>query len=425
MVSPEASFINPAVLDAQAIRQAGADLLSLALMDARNRTLGWLTVFDGLDWRDGSDEVDPPVWLAGHAGWFQERWLARQVQRGRGARADRSGPRLASIEPWADAWFDPQSRSRADRWQHEWASGMVRDYLAATLETTLELLDKATASDDGLYMHRLVLAHEDRIGEALAACAQVLDLPAERGQQAIAQGLWPGLPSRARREPLWLGGQAWQLGSPDRGWSPEAERPAHTVPVEAFEIDAQPVSWGQFAEFIDDSGYDDRGLWTDSGWDWLNGRLGDRRRAPRHVAQANGGILAQRLGRLQRLPSAQSALHVTAHEAQAWCRWAGRRLPTEAEWELAACNAGSRGFAWGDGLEWVLGAAGPYPGAPAAPSLLDAFPGTGGAGAGQSPGRVLRGGSAFGSSRLCHPRARRYAAAGDDTLFTGFRSCAA
>ena len=409
-------LIDARVHDAVAMRGAGAGLLQLALMDARNRTLGWLAAFDDVRFDAALDGFDPPAWLAGQAAWQQEYWIARHVQRGRGEAADPTGPRLASASPRADAWFNPQGSTRAQRWAL-WQQGgpppaELHQYLADTLDTTLALLDKAAPGDDALYVFRQALWHEDRIGEALAVLVQALDLPPERCQRLAERGLWPTLPSRGRREPLGLPGQRSRLGSPPGGFVPGPERWAHAVTVEAFEIDAQPVAWQQFAEFVDDGGYDDRRWWSQPGWNLLDA---SSRRAPRYVEQAAGGVLARRQGRLQRVPGAQAVVHVNAHEAEAWCRWAGRRLPSEAEWELAALAAGARGFAWGDVVEWVAGSARPHPGGPA---LRDPLPGS-------LPLRVLRGGSAWGSSRLRHARARRFVAASRDELFVGFRSCEA
>lgn len=413
-MATEALFIDPRVHDALAMRTAGALPLSLALMDARNRTLAWLSVMDGVSPLGPSTEVDPPSWLAGLAGWFQEYWIARHVQRGRGAAADPAGLRLASVEPQADAWFNPQANDRAARWAEPVAAQRVRSYLAATLEATLELLDKADDSDDALHVFRLALAHEDRLGEALAEAAQALDLPAEHHAQATAQGLWPELPSRGRRDPIGLPGQRVTLGAGVvPGWVPEAERGLVQTAVAEFEIDAQPVGWAELAEFIQDGGYDQRSCWTEPGWAWLQA---SGRRVPRHVAQAAGGVLVQRQGRLQRVPGGQTALHLSAHEAAAWCQWAGRRLPTEAEWVLAAQRASARGFVWGDGWEWVAGRAQPLGAATATSGLIDVLP--------APDARLLLGGSTYGSPRLRHARARRYAGAGDDTPFATFRSCA-
>jgi len=427
MATTNAWFVDPQVNDAQAMRSAGADRLSLALIDARNRTLGWLAVFDEVPLQAEPD-TEPPLWLVGHAGWFQEWWIARHVQRARGAAAGAGGLRLASIDPQADARFGAPPGGRADLWSGAAAAGageVLRGYLAATLDTTLELLEKAGDNDDALWVYRLALHHEDRLAEALAEAAARLDLPAERHALASERGLWPALPSRGRRDALALPGQRWPLGSARGGWVPVAERQGGLVSVPAFEIDAQPVCWAQFAEFVHDGGYDDQRHWTDAGWAWLQAAP---RRVPRHVAQLAGGVLAQRQGRLQRLPAAQVALHITAHEAQAWCHWAGRRLPTDAEWELAACTASARGWAWGEVLEWVAGPARPLVEPAAGASADDAVP-AGGVGSGferapQAGERVLRGASAFASLRLRHPKARRYAAAGADQHFSGFRSCA-
>ena len=412
-----ACLIDDRVFDAQAMRSAGPELLSLALMDARTRTLGWLAAFEGLPQPEALPDLDPPWWLAGEAAWFQEYWIARHVQRGRGVAADPGGLRLASIEPRADAWFDPLVGSRAQRWRQPLPEASdLQAYLTATLETTLELLDKAAGDDDALHVFRAALQHEDQLGETLAVAVQALELAPERYAALQQSGLWPALPSRSRRDPLWFTGQTVRLGSASGGFVPEAEQGAHAVQLPEFEIDAQCVNWSQFAEFAGDGGYDERRWWTEAGWAML---AASGRRVPRYVEQMAGGVLARRLGRLQRLPLAQAVLHVTAHEAAAWCNWAGRRLPSEAEWTLAASTATARGFVWGEALEWVAGRAGPYPGA-AGKSAESA---AGGADGGPA-WRILRGASVWASPRLRHAQARRFAPAEQDSLFVGFRSCA-
>ena len=432
MTTQGTPLIDAAVHDAQAMRRAGPDLLSLALMDARNRTLGWLAAFDGLQWAGSFNTFDPPWWLAGQAGWFQEHWIARNVQRGRGEAADPLAPRLPSVEPRADAWFAPQASHRLQRWQTLPPDGQaLLGYLQATLDATLELLAKAVPDDNGLLVFRLALQHEDRLGEALAVLVQALNLAPERHQALVDRGLWPQLPSRVRRDAMWLPGQDLLLGSPRGAAVPDTERWAHAVRVPEFEIDAQPVSWAEFVEFVADGGYDEPRWWTEAGWQLLKA---SGRRAPRYVEQTGGGVLARRQGRLQRLPLAQAVLHVSAHEALAWCRWAGRRLPTEAEWLLAASTASARGFAWGEVLEWVAGGARPLPTpTPAGAAQTGVaqtglavydpvfYPVPGGPG---EPLRVQRGASAWGSARLRHLQARRYVPAASDEAFVGFRSCA-
>ena len=415
-------FIQTSVHDGLAMRSADAGLLSLALMDARNRTLGWLAAFEGLHAAQVVTGFNPPWWVAGQAAWFQEHWISRHVQRGRGAAADPAGPRLASIEPRADAWFSPLHSHPAQRWQQAAPEpDELLAYLAGTLDTTLDLLDKAGRDDAALYFYRLALLHEDRLGETLAALAQALDLAPERHAALAQRGLWPALPSRSRRDAISLHGHTVQLGSPPGGCVPDAEQWAHPVAVPAFEIDAQPVTWAQYAEFVDDGAYDHRQWWTAAGWAYLQTMA---KRAPRDVEQVGGGVLARRQGRLQRLPLAQPVLQVSAHEAAAWCCWAGRRLPAEAEWLAAASTAAARGFAWGEVLEWVAGVAQPYPGGQAGPAALDAATATVANTTPAEPWRVLRGASLWGSPRLRYPQARRFAPADSDALFVGFRSCA-
>ncbi len=369
--------------DADAMRRAGRELLSLALMQARNRTLVWLSALDRVE---GAHAV------AGRVGWWQERWIARHVQRARGDAADATQAPLASIEPRADAWWGPQGQPDGA------AARALRGYLEATLETTLELLAATPEDDAALHWFRAALFEEDAALRRFASLAQTHAVDVRR--------LLPERVRRPVREPLWFAAQRFALGSPRGGFVPAAEQWAHDEPVPEFEIDAQPVTWQQFGEFVEDGGYDDPSYWGEEGARWL---AASGRRAPRDVEQLRHGVLLRRFGQPVRAPASESASMLTWFEADAWCRWAGRRLPTEVEWELAACRGASRGFVWGDVPEWTAGRARPWPGGrPVAdPSL-----------------RVQRGAAWWEPRRLAHAKARRFVAAEDDDGFAGFRSCA-
>jgi gamma-glutamyl hercynylcysteine S-oxide synthase len=386
--------------DAQAMRQADAELLSLALIDARNHTLRWLAAFEAADALLKAANGRLPLRLAAEAGAYAERWIVRHLQRGRGEGCDASALRLPPLDAAVDGWLEGRA---APPLPNE-----LRHWLALTLDSTFELLGSAN-DDVGLHFFRLALRHEDRLGEALAECAAELQLPDTDGAAP-----WRTLAARVDRAALWFPGQRLQLGTPPGGTVPENERWAHEVSVPEFEIDAQPVSWERYVEFADDAGYDRRELWSEAGWAWVQA---EGRRAPRHVEQLRGGVLVQRRARLQRAPAGQPVLHVSRHEAEAWCRWAARRLPTEPEWELAAGTGPSRGFVWGDVFEWCAGSARPWPGHDAGPGALDRMPGAGGQG-------VLRGASWMTHARQRHPKARRFAPPASDTMFCGFRSCA-
>jgi hypothetical protein len=146
-VSPTISPAAATIHDPFAMRRAGRELLSLALIDARNRTLRWLSAFHGANVEALRNEFDPPLWLVGHLAWHQECAIARNLRRAQGAAAT-GAITLASIDPRADAWFDPTISTREQRWRDtDVADAHLRDYLAATLETTLELLESAPEDD--------------------------------------------------------------------------------------------------------------------------------------------------------------------------------------------------------------------------------------------------------------------------------------
>ena len=407
-----------AAIDTADMRSAGRERLSLALMDARNYTLQLLSRFEqayGPRLRTVAvPEAVPPLWLAGHVGWLAEYWIARNPQRALGPRCPRDAVRLASIEPQADAWFDPFLVGPQERWSLDLpdAEGL-RAYLLETLETTLELLENTPDQDDALYFFRMALFHEDLRCEELVTLAQGLGL-----------GLGVPLPPGAAvRPPLSLPATRWTLGWPDRGFALDIERGPEAVAVPEFEIDAQAVTWAQYVEFIADGGYDRQELWHPQGWTWLQAQP-EGRRAPRHVEQigvASGSVLQTVFGKPARMGGSQPVMHVGWWEADAFARWAGRRLPTEAEWEIAAEQAARRGFRWGDVREWTAGTLRPFEGFAAdawAPQAeLDAQ-----ALFGQA--RVQRGASFATRSRMKHPRARGWGLPGRDEGFVGFRTCA-
>jgi gamma-glutamyl hercynylcysteine S-oxide synthase len=405
-------------IDSAPIRSAGKDLLSLALMDARNHTLHQMGQLEAnLKTLRGPDafagaSLPEPQWLLGYLGWFQEWWIGRNTQRDLGERCPAQPTRLASIEPRADAWYNPALSTAAQR-RAQAVPDMqtVKSYLLETLEATLELLEKTQEHDDNLYFYRLALAREDQIAEQLAVLAQARGLRMQL----------PASPLYAARQPLCMPATQWQLGAPAGGFAWDNERAVHTVQVPECEIDAQPVSWAQYVEFIDDGGYDDSAHWSIAGWQWLQEcAAGEGRRGPRFVDQigvASGAVLLTRFGTAQRAAGAASATHMTWYEADAYARWAGRRLATEVEWEIAANKAHGMGFRWGDVWEWTANTFRPYPGF---------VPGPWASYSGKNFERckVLRGGSFATRARMKQPSFRGFALPQSDGGFWGFRTCA-
>ncbi len=403
---PPASALE---IDTPAVRQCGRGPLSLALMDARNRTLHLLAQHLQARTPDPSpDDPGPPAWrVAGQAAWFAEWWILRNPQRALGAACKAEGVRLAPLIPQADVWFRPPSPPVPGEVPDP---DTVRDYMLQQLEATLDLLEKADETEPGLHLYRAALSQEDARGEQLLVLAQ---------HRGVALPLQAPAPF-ASRPALALPATRWTLGSAPGGYAPALERPAHPVDVPPFEIDAQPVSWSQFVEFVDDAGYDRQELWHPEGWSWLQAC---GRRAPRHVEQigvASGAVLQTLFGKPTRLAAPQPVMHVSWWEADAWARWAGRRLPTEVEWEIAAVTASRRGFRWGDVHEWTANTLRPWPGfvpdAWAVHTLHDPQPHWGMA-------RVRRGASFATPARHKHPRARGFALPAYDIDFVGFRTC--
>ncbi len=411
--------MHEADLNSSRMRSAGRDALSLALIDSRNLSLRWIALYEetlaasrfSVPQAPG---LEPPLWLLGHLGWFQEYWIARNVQRQRGPACDAVLPRLASVLPEADAWYDPTQASWASRWQMALPELQpTKQYLGETIDITLDLLagiNDSDTSDAALHFFRLALFHEDQHAETWAQMAQTLGL-----SLASAKGLLPDIVTAPARPPLVFPASVVMQGAQRGGFVFDNEKWAHEVRVPEFELDAQPVSWAQYAEFVEDGGYDDSNWWSAEGWTWLQ-REG--RRVPRHVDQMRQGVLQQRFGRLMRVPLLQPAMHVSWYEADAWCRWAGRRLPTEVEWEGAALAGATRGFRWGDVWEWTAATFRPYPGFSADPPADRSEHAFG-------THKVLRGASFATPGRLRHAKYRRYELPQRDDLFSGFRSCAA
>ena len=420
--------LPPACTDRPDIRRQGGQPLSLALMDARNHTLYLMAHYEAaLSQTHFSvprrPELNPPLWELGHIGWFQERWIGRNLLRHQGTDCDPEAACLPSVLAHADRWWDSSRVAHDTRW----GLGLpglqdIKNYLLTTLESTLDLLDKTPDTDPALYFYRLALFHEDMHGEALIYMAQNLGLPLKIAMPA----------PHAPREPLHMATTRWQTGlDGSRGFTFDNERLAHEVLVPEFEIDAQAVSWAQYAEFVMDGGYDQSVYWHPQGWEWLQAQVRrEGRRAPRHVQQigglgsglggsgiGSGSVIQVHFGQPVRRPGNQSAMHLSWWEADAWCRWAGRRLPTETEWEVAAQTAARRGFHWGEVWEWTCSPFLGYPGFVADPYRDYSEPWFG-------THKVLRGASFATRARMKSVRFRNFYLPGRDDIFAGFRSCA-
>lgn len=401
-------------LPSEGLRAGGVEAARAALCELRGRTLaqakawgdalpqGWAVPY--------ATERNPPLWELGHVAWFQEWWIARNRERHRGHRADPDHARLPSVLAGADALYDSGRVAHASRWSLALPDldGTLA-YLARTHADTLALLDGLAASSaepdaDALYFFRLVALHEAMHAEAADYMARGLGLA------------WPdaadpptSAPTGATAE-LDLPGGTWKLGARSPGFAFDNELGEHDVPVAAGSIDAEPVSWARLVAFVEHGGYEDARWWSPEGLAWLERQA---IRLPRHLRHAGGGWQVRRGGRWHALDPREAATHISLHEAEAWCRWAGRALPTEAQWECAALTL--PGFRWGHAWEWTATRFEPFPGFEPHPYRDYSAPWFG-------TRRVLRGAAPATSPFLAHPRYRNFFEPHRADIFAGFRT---
>jgi gamma-glutamyl hercynylcysteine S-oxide synthase len=394
--------------DARAVRMADPALLADSLADARRKTLA---LFEAVSAALGhqlhirfSEELNPPLWELGHLGWFEERWISRNPQRLRGIEAAPDAPQGESLLRASDALYNSSTVAHVKRWHLDLPNAQhTQNYLRCVRERTLALLDAAGDDDASLYFFRLVLLHEDMHHEAAWMIAQSLGLQVPNATPAAASPL----------HELTVAASQLQTRAAADGFAFDNELGEQTVAVPAFAIDSAPITWGRYLPFIEADGYREPRYWSEEGWSWQRKQLPQG--LPRHVARGDDGALQQAwFGQWQALNPDAPAVHLSAHEAQAWCRWAGRRLPTEYEWMAAAQQSG---FEWGQVWEWTASPFAPYPGFVPHPYRDYSAP--------WFDGRpVLKGGSWATTPRMKHTAYRNYFTAGRNDVFAGFRSCA-
>ena len=372
--------------------------LHAALLEARRTTLALLDDLEPAQWTVPQlPIINPPRWELGHVGWFMERWCLRLDAEGHA-----SGPALLAD---ADRWYDSGRVPHATRWSLDLPSlGATRAYLEAVLERTLARLASADDSDAGLYYFRLALYHEDMHGEAFTYTRQTL------GYAAPAT-LHPAAAIGDGGDVAVAGGCCMQGAPRGAGFVFDNEKWQHEVDLAPYAIARAPVSNAQFARFVEAGGYREPRWWTPAGWDW---RLAQELAAPLGWRCDGSGWQQRVFDRWLPLDPALPVRHVSAHEAEAWCRWAGRRLPSEAEWEQAALQGAiAPAGVW----EWTATPFLPYPGFTPDPYEDYSRPWF-------ESHRCVRGASIATPRRLWHPRFRNFYLPERNDIFVGFRTCA-
>jgi iron(II)-dependent oxidoreductase len=308
---------------------------------ARVRTNALTEIVDDADLlRQHSPLMSPLVWDLAHVGVVEELWLLRNLAG--------SDPMLPDeVSTLYDALRHPRpTRPELPLLPPERA----REYIGQVRDRVLDLLSGVSFTDSGRlavdgFAFGMIAQHEQQHSETMLITHQLRE-----GEPVLRAPDPPTAtdPVRTGAEVLILSGP-FTMGTSSDPWALDNERPAHIVDVPAFWIDAHPVTNEQFQAFIDAGGYETPRWWTPRGWEY---RKQADFNAPLFWQWENGSWWRQRFGRMEPVPADEPVVHVSWFEADAYARWAGRRLPTEAEWEKAArfdpATGTSRRYPWGD-----------------------------------------------------------------------------
>ena len=386
--------------------------------------------------------VNPPLWELGHVAWFQEYWCLRR--RGQDAAVE-------SIVRGGDALYDSAKVAHDTRWGLPLPDlKATRSYQSEILERVLRRLEREPENRELHYFAQLAVFHEDMHAEAFHYTRQTLGYRNPLQHNEIA-----AVPGTRIAGDVELTGGTFALGAPPGGdFVFDNEKWSHEVQLRPFRISRTPVTNMEYAAFVEAGGYSRREWWSEDGWAWRSREI---LQAPKYWTKQGGTWTQRRFDRVVGLHPDEPTIHVSWHEAEAYCRYANRRLPTEAEWEYAASwnprADEKKHYPWGNRFpdavhanlenagvavtaahpegdaasgcrqmigniwEWTESTFNPYPGFVVDPYKEYSEPWFG-------THKVLRGGSFATPRRLIRNTWRNFYTPDRYDVFAGFRTCA-
>jgi iron(II)-dependent oxidoreductase len=417
------------------------------IKDARKRTLELVA---GLDQQQimgpQLDIVNPLLWEIGHVAYFYEFWLLRHLD----------GKK--SILSNADQLYDSINIAHEDRWNlpllslHE-----TKTYMQQVHDGIITRLQSDTVNALDTYLTRYAVFHEDMHTEAFTYTRRTLNYPSPvlgnivLNDAAYNAGSLDG--------DVKIKGGSYLLGASEKtDFCFDNEKWLHQVTIKPFTIARAATSYQQYAEFVGDGGYHKQIWWDEAGWDWL--QKNNTTTPNGWKKDANDNWLIKHFDQWQPIRPHAAVIHINWYEASAYCRWANRRLPSEAEWEMAASGSPvnineKRVYPWGNETltenhanmnsramrsidvgalpagdsaygcrqmlgnvwEWTADTFNPYPG-----FIADMYQDYSQPLFGQT--KVLRGGAWTTRSRMIRNTWRNYYGADRNDVFAGFRTCA-